>query len=119
MLGALYARDWDVYGDAFADGYSFEDRREGLKSTHGKAEEVDHGKAVADLTESVDFEIIETHGEDLLLYRGTFVAGDFVVAALIILQTNADERIVLVLVFDEDAEEAAREALSSLASASG
>ena len=112
---ALYARDFEAYADSLAEGLRFEDRRAGLRETHGKQENIEQARVVAELSESVEMQEIETCGDRLGLHRLIFHAGDFEVGVLLVTKIDGEGRGVLGVLFDEDALDDARTELHRLA----
>ena len=106
----IAARDWDAMAEILADDFSSDDRRRvvGAGVRHGRDAEIANMRAIA---ESVDRERdVDRHGDPRgapCPLRGRFSGRDqgpeaFVTEVLGIVEINADERIVAVVMFDPD-----------------
>ncbi len=113
-LDALIGGDIDVYADTLAEDYRFEDRRLGLKSSHDKQTNIDQARVAADLgLEAAELEIIEVRGDRHALFRLTFTASDFTLPMFCVQEVDADGRLLVGVMMDEDALDDARAELNA------
>ena len=109
-LAHFAAGDWDGMAEILADDFSSEDRRRvvGAGVRHGRDAEIVDMRAIADLgLANVTSTAIATRGGRLVLSRVRFSDRDHgpetvLTDVLIILEINADERIVATVTFDLD-----------------
>jgi hypothetical protein len=113
---ALVARDWDAFAAGFAEAFRYEDRRSGLQSSGGKAENITQMRVVAELgLQNVDIDALETRGARFLLARLTFHVSDFTTHLLIVVEFDAKGRLLAGILFDDDDLNAASTELEGLA----
>ncbi len=120
-LAHFAAGDWDGMAEILADDFSSEDRRRvvGAGVRHGRDAEIVDMRAIADLgLTNVTSTAIATRGERLVLSRVRFTDRDHgpetvLTEVLIILEIDADERIVATVTFDLDEFDAAFEELDA------
>ena len=120
-LAHFAAGDWDGMAEILADDFSSEDRRRvvGAGVRHGRDAEIVDMRAIADLgLANVTSTAIATRGGRLVLSRVRFSDRDHapesvLTEVLIILEINADERIVATVTFDLDEFDAAFEELDA------
>jgi hypothetical protein len=106
---ALVARDFEGYKDALAEEFRYEDRRKGLQSAHGKREDLEQARVIADFgLESYDMEVLETRGDLAALYRQTWHLAGFEVVILLVGLADAEGRGLAAIMFDEEELDAAR-----------
>lgn len=100
---AILAKDLAAYGDLLAEEYRWEDRRSGLSSTHGKREEIEQARVLADLgLERVDIDVLETRGDAIALCRFTSHAEGFEVVLVLVTRVDAEGRAVHTVAYDEE-----------------
>ena len=113
---ALLEGNWALVADCMAEDFHMEDRRLSLAVTLDKAEAVAMTRVMGDLgVTSIEVEDLETRGKHHALFRITNYAQDFMVCTLSVAKVREDERAVALVIFDEDALDAARAELESLA----
>ncbi|MDT5260960.1 MAG: hypothetical protein QOD10_6040, partial [Mycobacterium sp.] len=120
-LAHFAAGDWDGMAEILADDFSSEDRRRvvGAGVRHGRDAEIVDMRAIADLgLTNVTSTAIATRGGRLVLSRARFSDRDHgpeavLTEVLIIVEINADERIVATVTFDLDEFDAAFEELDA------
>jgi hypothetical protein len=116
----ILARDWGAYADCQAEAFRFEDRRTGLQTSHGKAENIEMARVMADLgVDKIDIDVIETRGEHFALCRITNHVDEYVVTTLSVFGVDDDGRGLVFIVFDDDDADAARAELDALAADPG
>jgi hypothetical protein len=91
------------------------DRRLSFAATLDKAETIGMARVMSELgVIAIDVEDLETRGKHNALFRITNHAQDFVVCTLSVAKVREDERALALVIFDEDAVDAARAELESL-----
>ena len=121
FLAYFAAGDWDAMAEILADNFSQDDRRRvvGAGVRHGRDAWIVDMRATADLwITNVTSSVVATRGERLALMRGRFSDRDQVPEAYLtefvgIVEINADERIVALVLFDLDDIDAAFEELDA------
>ncbi|MDQ1447060.1 MAG: hypothetical protein QOC79_31, partial [Actinomycetota bacterium] len=110
-IGAHFAgRDWNAMAELLADDIYTDDRRRivGAGIRHGRDAEIAGMKATAEVgTKNMTETVLATRGESLALGRVCFSGHDqasatFLAEVLGVVETNADNRIKAVVVFDLD-----------------
>jgi hypothetical protein len=92
-----------------AEHCRMEDRRSGLRTTLDRAEVIAMTRVMGDLgVDGIDVQDLEVRGDHAALCRVTNDAQDFSVCTLCVAMTGEDGRALAVVVFDEDALDAAR-----------
>jgi hypothetical protein len=121
MDAYFVARDWDAITEILADGHYNDDRRRVVNAgiRHGRDVEIANMRAGADLgATNITPTVIATRGERLALRRARYSGRDprpeaFRVEVLIIVEMDADERILAFVLFDVDDIDAAFEELDA------
>jgi hypothetical protein len=117
FLTCFVARDWDAMATLMVDGSSIDDRRRTVNAglRRGRDAEIASMRAIADLgVQEATSAVIATRGERLALSRDRFMEPEgFLTEVLGVIEINADERIVAVVVFDVDNADAAFEELDA------
>jgi limonene-1,2-epoxide hydrolase len=115
-LGACFVdHDWHALADTLAEDVSTDDRRRvvGAGIRHGRDAEIASMRATAEVgTKSMTGTVVATRGNHLVLSRFRFSgrqqgAEEFLVEVLGVIETNADDRIGAVVVFESDDVDAA------------
>lgn len=121
FLERFAARDWDAMAESLAVQYSAADRRRVVNAgiRPGRDAEIANMRAIADLGfTQVTSAVIATRGDRLALVRHRFMGRDqrpeaFHTEALVIVEIDADERIMATVVFEPDDVGAAFEELDA------
>ena len=121
ILAHFAARDWDAMAEMLADNYLTDDRRRlvGAGIRHGRDGWIVDMRATADLwISNVTSTVIATRGQRLVLARARFSHRDqapegFLTEYLGIVEIDADERIVAIVMIDLDDINAAFEELDA------
>jgi hypothetical protein len=110
MEAYYVARNWDAITEILADGHYNDDRRRVVNAgiRHGRDVEITNMRAAADLgTANITSTVIATRGECLALRFARYLGRDprpeaFRAEALLIVEIDADERILAFVLFDVD-----------------
>ncbi|OBG99377.1 hypothetical protein A5698_10225 [Mycobacterium sp. E136] len=109
-FNAVCARkQWDQFGSLIAEDVRIEDRRRGLHTEfRGRAKLLAESQTIGDLgTESVTTQVLAVRGERLALLRALFLGQDtrpdgFRTEMLRVVELDAHERILAIVVFEAD-----------------
>jgi DNA-binding SARP family transcriptional activator len=121
-LGAYFAdHDWHAMADTLSDDICTDDRRRvvGAGIRHGRDAEIASMRATAEVgTKNIAGTVMASRGDRLVLTRVCFSGRDqraeaFRAEVLGVIETNADDRIVAVVVFDPNDIDAAFEELDA------
>jgi hypothetical protein len=113
---ATVERDWAAVADSMAEHFRMEDRRSGLRTILDRAEVIAMTRVMGDLgVDGIDVQDLEVRGDHVALCRVTNDAQDFSVCTLCVAMTGDDGRALALVVFEEDALDAARAELDVLA----
>jgi hypothetical protein len=121
-LAAYFAdHDWHAMADTLSDDISTDDRRRvvGAGIRHGRDAEIASMRATAEVgTKNIAVTVMASRGDRLVLTRVCFSGRDqraeaFLAEVLGVIETNADDRIGAVVVFDLDDIDAALEELDA------
>lgn len=107
----MLARDWSAFANNLSDAFRGEDRRLGLGFSFGKAEAIEQARTVMDQgVQALDVEVVESRGDRHALMRVTGHVADFVVPSLVVVEVDAEGRVLASVSFDsEDVEGPSRE----------
>ncbi len=121
FLAHFAARDWEAMAEMLADNFYQDDRRRvvGAGVRHGRDAQIADMRTIADLrTTYLTSTVLATRGQRLALMRDDLTFRDqgpegFLTDVLVIVEINADERIVASVSFDLDEIDAAFEELDA------
>lgn len=113
---AVVDRNWNTVAECLAENFRLEDRRAVLQSTLDKGETLTMTRVMGDLgVNAIDVEVMDARGEYVALCRITNHVDDYTVCTLSVAKAGDDERALVLIVFDEDALDAASAQLDLLA----